>query len=149
MADTLATESMRGVVSIGEGTGTAYPRSGRRSARPGDRRLRSASSAQGQYRGRAGEKEFARAYAAGRAMTKQAAAFALSETSPDTDAKPELLTRRQWEIAALVAEGLSNRHIAEKLVISERTADTHVQNILNKLRLHNRAHIAAWFTERR
>ncbi|SDI96302.1 non-specific serine/threonine protein kinase [Actinokineospora alba] len=82
-------------------------------------------------------------------MTKQAAAFALSETSPDTDAKPELLTRRQWEIAALVAEGLSNRHIAEKLVISERTADTHVQNILNKLRLHNRAHIAAWFTERR
>ncbi|MFE9789320.1 response regulator transcription factor [Nocardia salmonicida] len=52
------------------------------------------------------------------------------------------------EIAALVAEGLSNQAIADRLFISHRTAATHVQNILVKLDFHNRTQVATWFTAR-
>jgi len=55
------------------------------------------------------------------------------------------LTRREWEIAELVAKGLSNREIAERLVLSERTAQNHVQHILTKLGLPNRGQVAVWF----
>jgi DNA-binding NarL/FixJ family response regulator len=58
-----------------------------------------------------------------------------------------LLTRRELEVAALIAQGLTNRDIAQELVISERTADTHVGNILSKLRLTSRAQIAAWVVD--
>lgn len=54
------------------------------------------------------------------------------------------LTAREREIAVLVAQGLSNRGIAQTLVISERTAQNHVQHILTKLGFANRAQIAAW-----
>ena len=57
------------------------------------------------------------------------------------------LSPREQQIAALVADGLSNREIAAQLVISERTAQNHVQHILGKLGFANRAQIAAW-TER-
>ena len=53
------------------------------------------------------------------------------------------LTTRETEVAALIAEGLTNRQIGERLVISERTVDNHVQRILNKLGATNRAQIAA------
>jgi DNA-binding CsgD family transcriptional regulator len=59
-------------------------------------------------------------------------------------AKVDPLSQREREVAALVAEGLSNRAIAEKLVISERTAQNHVQHILGKLSFASRAQIAAW-----
>lgn len=59
------------------------------------------------------------------------------------------LSPREREIAALVAEGLSNRDIAARLVISERTAANHVQHILGKLGFANRAQIASWHTGRR
>jgi DNA-binding NarL/FixJ family response regulator len=55
------------------------------------------------------------------------------------------LTAREQEVAKLIALGLTNRQIADELVISERTADTHVQNILGKLGLKSRAQVAAWF----
>ncbi len=58
-----------------------------------------------------------------------------------------LLTAREREVAALIARGQTNRAIAARLVISERTADTHVQHILNKLGLDSRAQIAAWAAE--
>jgi DNA-binding CsgD family transcriptional regulator len=58
------------------------------------------------------------------------------------------LTVREREIAALVADGLSNRAIAQELVISERTAQNHVQHILVKLGFSNRAQIAAWYVRR-
>ena len=51
------------------------------------------------------------------------------------------------EIAGLVAQGLSNREIASKLVISQRTAETHVEHILTKLGFTTRAQIAAWIAE--
>ncbi|MGN9913228.1 helix-turn-helix transcriptional regulator [Phytohabitans sp. LJ34] len=54
------------------------------------------------------------------------------------------LTRREREIARLVADGLANRAIAEKLVLSERTVETHVRNLLGKLGLTNRTQVAAW-----
>lgn len=54
------------------------------------------------------------------------------------------LSPREREVAALVARGLSNREIAAKLRVAERTAISHVEHIMNKLGLHSRAQIAAW-----
>jgi non-specific serine/threonine protein kinase len=65
----------------------------------------------------------------------------------DKPAFAALLSRREQEVAALVAQGLSNRDIAKRLFISERTADTHVQHILNKLGFGSRTQIAAWVVQ--
>jgi DNA-binding NarL/FixJ family response regulator len=54
------------------------------------------------------------------------------------------LSPREVEVARLVAEGLTNRQIAARLVISERTAQNHVQHILTKLGFATRSQIAAW-----
>jgi DNA-binding NarL/FixJ family response regulator len=54
------------------------------------------------------------------------------------------ITRRELEIAQLITAGLSNKEIARKLFLSERTVDNHVQHLLNKLNFHSRAQIAAW-----
>jgi len=54
------------------------------------------------------------------------------------------LTRREREVAALVADGLTNRQIAERLFISERTADGHLEHIREKLGVRSRSQIAAW-----
>ncbi len=62
------------------------------------------------------------------------------------DRPHELLTRREREIAELVAEGLTNRDIAARLYLSERTAQNHVQHILTKLGVTNRSRIAVWMT---
>jgi len=55
-----------------------------------------------------------------------------------------LLTPREREIAVLVSDGLANRAIADMLVLSERTVETHVRNLLTKLGLANRTQVAAW-----
>ena len=60
----------------------------------------------------------------------------------------DLLTRREQEIAGHVAQGLTNRRIAEDLVISERTVDTHVQHILAKLGVANRVQLATLLASR-
>ena len=54
------------------------------------------------------------------------------------------LSGREREVAALVAEGRTNREIAERLVVSERTVESHVEHILAKLGFHARAQVAAW-----
>ncbi|MBZ4014741.1 LuxR C-terminal-related transcriptional regulator [Streptomyces purpurogeneiscleroticus] len=58
-----------------------------------------------------------------------------------TMGRPPALTNRERQVAALVAEGLTNRQIAERLVVSKRTADAHVEHILNKLGLTSRTQI--------
>jgi DNA-binding CsgD family transcriptional regulator len=62
----------------------------------------------------------------------------------DGGGRPAALSPREAEVARLVAEGLTNRQIAERLVISERTAQNHVQHILTKLGFTTRSQIAAW-----
>jgi len=105
-----------------------------------------------------GSGAFERTLAEGSRMTlEEAADFALAASEPDRaekrgrpakSAADDPLTAREREVAALVARGQTNREIAATLVISERTADAHVQNILNKLGFAARAQIAAWAVER-
>jgi DNA-binding NarL/FixJ family response regulator len=73
-----------------------------------------------------------------------------STTSGQVDAGGAgLLTAREKEIAGLLAQGLSNKAIAKSLVIAQRTAETHVANVLIKLGLTSRSQVAAWVAEQR
>jgi DNA-binding CsgD family transcriptional regulator len=54
------------------------------------------------------------------------------------------LSSREREVALLVAEGLTNREIAKRLFISERTVESHLERIRRKLGFHHRSQIAAW-----
>jgi non-specific serine/threonine protein kinase len=74
--------------------------------------------------------------------------YALGISTVRTREEPTQLTRREWEVARLVSRGLSNRDIADKLVISKRTSDSHVEHILAKLGFTSRAEIAGWVAER-
>ena len=58
------------------------------------------------------------------------------------------LTEREREVASLIARGLTNRQIAQALVITKQTADKHVGNILGKLGAASRAQVAVWFVQR-
>jgi len=66
---------------------------------------------------------------------------------PAEEDKPPL-SRRELEVARLVAQGLTDREIAAELVISQRTAESHVQHILSKLGFRSRSQIAAWTAAR-
>jgi len=55
------------------------------------------------------------------------------------------VTSRQLQVAALVAQGWSNRQIADELVITERSAESHVERIRARLGFRSRAQIAAWY----
>ena len=99
------------------------------------------------------ESAFAAAVARGAAMSRaQAIAYALGEPARPkarsgtglAPAHPGRLTRREQDVAMLVARGLSNGQIAGELVISARTVETHVQHIMDKLGVSTRAQIAAW-----
>jgi DNA-binding CsgD family transcriptional regulator/tetratricopeptide (TPR) repeat protein len=97
-----------------------------------------------------GEDVAGAAEAAGRAMTlDEAVAEALAAPAPAAGGAaraipPGGLTPRELEVAALVARGRTNPEIAADLVIAERTAARHLENIFNKLGVHSRAEIGAW-----
>ena len=89
----------------------------------------------------------------GNAMSQaEAIAFALGESpqpAPQSDGTQDggslvQLTRREQDVAMLVARGMSNSQIAATLVISARTVETHVQHIMDKFGVSTRAQIAAW-----
>lgn len=58
---------------------------------------------------------------------------------------PANTTRREREIAALVAEGLTNREVAERLVLSERTVEGHIANLFAKVNVNSRTQLATWY----
>jgi len=98
-----------------------------------------------------GETAFAAAWSQGITMPLEDAietALGATESLP-TDSQASVFTPREREVMALIAQGLTNREIASRLVISERTADTHVQHILNKLGVSSRVQVAAWAVEHR
>jgi DNA-binding NarL/FixJ family response regulator len=81
------------------------------------------------------------------AQRPEAAIAARSVRGAVVERRAGPLSKREQEVAMLVALGLSNRQIAEELVIAEPTAERHVANILNKLGYHSRVQIAAWAVE--
>ena len=103
-----------------------------------------------------GQKAFDAAYQRGLAMTiDDAIGFAVADKQeqppkPRTVVRRDtrsLLTRRELQIAGLIADDLSTREIAAKLFISERTVETHVTNMLNKLGLNSRIQLTRWLAD--
>ena len=68
----------------------------------------------------------------------------VSMSASPLESPPVRLSRREGEVAVLVAEGLTNRDIAKRLFISERTVDGHLEHVREKLAVNTRAQIAAW-----
>jgi predicted ATPase/DNA-binding CsgD family transcriptional regulator len=106
-----------------------------------------------QSRAGLGDAAFADAFARGRTLSyDDAIAYALHRQRTPAASRPAgapaPLTRREQQIAGLIAEGFSDKDIAASLVISRRTAESHVQHILAKLGYTSRAQVAAWMAAR-
>ncbi|MDK1343343.1 LuxR C-terminal-related transcriptional regulator [Streptomyces sp. 378] len=86
---------------------------------------------------------------AGHALQEPGRPHPTEPAAPPHDDTAVRLTRRETEVARLVAEGLANQQIADRLVIARRTAEGHVERILGKLGFSNRSQIAAWMTAQR
>jgi DNA-binding CsgD family transcriptional regulator len=99
-----------------------------------------------------GPSRFATEFQAGQQLSRDAAArLALGEAAPSTVAASDhgsagVLRQRETDVARLVADGLSNKEIGARLFISERTVESHIRNIMNKLGFSSRAQIAGWMT---
>ena len=114
---------------------------------PLEKRLLERDMARG--RAQASRPALVAAWATGRAMPmEEAIQHALASAEPEPVESPAgdlvLLTAREREVVALVAQGLTNPQIARRLVIAESTAERHLSNILGKLDLSRRAQLAAW-----
>lgn len=94
---------------------------------------------------------FKNAYREGLALTSDhAVAYALGEReSAARQVLDSPLTRRETEVAELIAEGLTNQQIADRLVVALRTAEGHVERILSKLGFTSRSQVAVWAEARR
>lgn len=107
-------------------------------------------------RAQLGETGFEAAWKEGRNLDRVSAiALALGEKPPQPSSTPglgpgaaqTLLTKREQQISGLIHKGLTNREIAASLVISPRTAETHVEHILAKLGFTSRTQVAAWYAD--
>jgi non-specific serine/threonine protein kinase len=97
-----------------------------------------------------GEAKFEAALRRGAAMSlAEAIAVARGQAREAASAEPRPLTRREQEIASLVARGLGNRGIAEQLYLSKRTVDSHLEHIFAKLGFTSRTQLANWMLESR
>lgn len=95
-----------------------------------------------------GVKAFGQCHELGEQMSvADVLSFACDEAGPAPDDEPRL-TRREKQVAELIAEGLTNKQIATRLVISQRTAEGHVEHVLAKLSFQSRAQVAAWIAAR-
>ncbi|AII08283.1 protein kinase domain-containing protein [Rhodococcus opacus] len=131
-----ATEALRAVM----GTTTVLVPNLRTHQEQCERRARSAL----------GGRAYEAAFRQGQNMSfEDAVAYALDEHPPAPQAAGTAasLTRRERQVAELVAQGLTNKAIAGRLVIAQRTAQGHVEHILTKLGFTSRAQIAAWAAE--
>ena len=117
---------------------------------PFTRQLVEAARAQAQAA--LGETRFKKAFDAGAHLDRDEAVGLAIGTKVDRDPAPTRdrtghpLGKREQEVAELIAVGLSNKEIASRLFLSERTVETHVYNILNKLGVNSRVSIASWVT---
>src|SRR3954470_4085788 len=85
-----------------------------------------------------------RAAVAGEVHLDPAAARALATALRAPGSSADALTRRERDVVTLIAQGGTNRQIATRLGVTERTARTHVSNILGKLGLASRTQLAMW-----
>ncbi len=89
-----------------------------------------------------------RLLAEGRRLSPEEAVGLVLANEPDDAPGPrQTLTRREAEVAALAARGLTNRDIAARLLLSVRTVEVHVDHILTKLGFRTRTQLAAWAYE--
>jgi DNA-binding NarL/FixJ family response regulator len=88
-------------------------------------------------------------YALSEEVAPAAPESAPSGVETDEPLTTDPLSAREREVAAMVAQGMSNRQIAQELFLSESTIENHVSKILRKLELASRTEIAAWATQQR
>jgi DNA-binding CsgD family transcriptional regulator len=93
-----------------------------------------------------GEREFAAVSAQGRRLSLDQAVD-LARSAEVVDKAPSDLSSREQEVTQLVARGLSNRDIADALVLTERTVESHLTHIFGKLGLRSRSQLTAWALE--
>jgi non-specific serine/threonine protein kinase len=96
-----------------------------------------------------GDAAFRQAFRRGAGLSdEQVLALALEQPPVEEAPREEVpLTRRELEVAHLIGYGLSNREMAEQLGISQRTVESHVENVLRKLGFGSRTQVAAWVVE--
>ncbi len=146
-----AGEGERAAVLLGAAD-TGWPLVGEQPLLGSPHYLAARAACERQVRRTMGDQVFQAGFARGAELDlEQAVAFALDE-NPEAatagratkSASGTPLTKREQQVAELVADGLSNKDIAVRLVIAPRTAETHVENSLVKLGFATRTQLAAW-----
>jgi predicted ATPase/class 3 adenylate cyclase/DNA-binding CsgD family transcriptional regulator len=108
-----------------------------------------AEAAERRSRSKLGTLKSETAWKEGWAMSlDEAIDYALADGEPEKAVDPGPLSLRELEVAKLVAAGTTNRQIAKRLFISERTAEGHIEHIRNKLGVRSRTQIATWAVQR-